>query len=700
MVVLTILLLCILPTILSGFMLNKITNDNKNVKSYLFAFSIVIALISAGESVIGKGMVSILVIFIEMSFKYLLIYLVALIIVTLTIAYLLKRVFKEQVRSFIDWYLCFESAILLLSILFFTAINCWLLFISSLISAVIAVILILRKRPFEKDTVLSIIKNKPSIIVIVTSAFCLLVYYPNELYLSNYNDMQLKYPVFLGFTVLSFIVTAIVLFLLLLLQSNAVRKSILSIITAIIIASYVQGNFLNGAMQVMDGSRQEWSVTDKFINLGIYCVLIVAILCLLKFLDKKNNAVRISSYACLFISLMLAMSLVILFFSTDKHTKYYVNSNKEFELSNDNNVVVFILDWYDTQVIDGILKENSNFLEPLQDFTYYDNLSSMYAYTGLELPYLLTGKPYENGMSDSEYCKYAYADSSLIKDISELGYSVGIYTEARYIDETMYQYIENIDESAIQKILDKREYYNLCMNSSRYKIYPKIVKNFYFYDTGDFSNIETNGNVIGNDRHYYDKLISKGLKLNSDSKAFKFIHLKGAHPPFILDENIEECDETNVYAQGKAVMKIVYEYLQQMKDLGVYDSSTIIITADHGQNYNDGVEEYNRKEYLAEMGMGLTSNPILFVKEPYEQSKAGECTVLHTPLIQGDLIQTYMNACGATKEYGSGTCIKDVPEDLGRERYMEYVRYSDVPLNRYLINGYIKNYDNWSLCSQ
>lgn len=35
-------------------------------------------------------------------------------------------------------------------------------------------------------------------------------------------------------------------------------------------------------------------------------------------------------------------------------------------------------------------------------------------------------------------------------------------------------------------------------------------------------------------------------------------------------------------AQGTGSLKIVYEYLEQLRALGKYEDTTIIITADHG----------------------------------------------------------------------------------------------------------------------
>jgi arylsulfatase A-like enzyme len=83
----------------------------------------------------------------------------------------------------------------------------------------------------------------------------------------------------------------------------------------------------------------------------------------------------------------------------------------------------------------------------------------------------------------------------------------------------------------------------------------------------------------------------------------RFIHLNGAHAPYTLDENgnsVSSQDGTAI-DQYVGCMRLVFYYIQMLQDIGMYDNSTIIITADHGENYVTEELEQN-------------TNPILFIK--------------------------------------------------------------------------------------
>ena len=66
----------------------------------------------------------------------------------------------------------------------------------------------------------------------------------------------------------------------------------------------------------------------------------------------------------------------------------------------------------------------------------------------------------------------------------------------------------------------------------------------------------------------------------------------------LMDENAQAVpsDSIGVDSQIRGIFKIIKEYMDELKAKGIYDSSTIIITADHG-------------------GIDLYSNPAILVKE-------------------------------------------------------------------------------------
>ena len=65
------------------------------------------------------------------------------------------------------------------------------------------------------------------------------------------------------------------------------------------------------------------------------------------------------------------------------------------------------------------------------------------------------------------------------------------------------------------------------------------------------------------------------MTIGREEKGFKFIHMFGAHNPYTINENVEKIPEgVQGWQQWVGCVKIVYEYINQMKELGIYDSST------------------------------------------------------------------------------------------------------------------------------
>ena len=74
--------------------------------------------------------------------------------------------------------------------------------------------------------------------------------------------------------------------------------------------------------------------------------------------------------------------------------------------------------------------------------------------------------------------------------------------------------------------------------------------------------------------------------VQSGQPAFRFYHLRGVHSPWLLDEDLKirrlPKNRGGYKRQAVATIKIVSRFLQKLKNLGVYDQSLIIVSADHG----------------------------------------------------------------------------------------------------------------------
>lgn len=512
----------------------------------------------------------------------------------------------------------------------------------------------------------------------------MVLYLPNELYLGNTSDMSLPYGIFAaallagGLAYFVIYTAASVYFL-----NEKHFYFLCEIIFAVTLASYIQGIALNGKMEVMEGGMQTWPVMTKVVNALIWLAIIGAVIAL-KYVIK-SGVYKIYSMVCIYISLILLVSWGYLGFSADLGTienEYELTTLSRLELDRENNVLVFVLDWFDVQVVDKMLDEDEHFLEPLNDFTWYKNMTSAYAYTAMSLPYLLTGVEWRYDMEETLYRDYAFENSTFIEDIAAHNYDVGIYTSSQYVSPDLRDIVVNYADVSVQG-WDYGGIVQQMLKCSKYKSYPFAIKSRYWYTDGDLFRVMRSTSVhnTADDTFFYDDLSSNGIKIRSTKKydgAFRFYHLNSIHPPI----------STDMVSQGRWSFEFIYEYLEQLKQLGLYEGATIIITADHGQNYFDErLLEYDLHE--------KASSPILFVKKANRKNEDG-LQISMAPVSHMEMAASIMEAvCGDTLGYGE--TFEDINEDSERPRYFIYRYYGYRPYTKYEIDGYAGDWDNWTM---
>lgn len=522
------------------------------------------------------------------------------------------------------------------------------------------------------------------------------IYIPNELYLNNASDFPMSYWYFFGKLLLSSIIVLLILLTGAMIYLTEKQLNLFcTILFVFLIIGYVQGMFLNGTMEILDGTGQDWNVTQYTINLGIWIVLAGTLLGLR--IWKKEKAEKIMQLVCIWLSLTQLVSLGVLMLSSEgtaPKSELLLTTDGMLEVGEEDNIIVFVLDKFDGRRMDDILEEDADFLKPLKDFTYYTNMTSAFSPTENSIPFLLTGAEYDEETTE-KYITYAYDRKPLIKDISSMGYDIGLYTDTKFVSQDMKDIVSNYKDN-VQRNCDMWELFALMTQCSRYRMAPFIAKNYYQYDSSDVALLVVDEKItnIENDLPFYNKLMDEGLRVNENmeySSAFRFIHMHGAHPPYIMSEEFREItyDErrddgygTTGVSQAKGALKIVYEYIRQLQELGKYDDAMIIITADHG--YTDPLSDKDGN-------MQDVSFPILLVKEPYDNNQE-QLMINKAPVCHADLAPTIRNIMGMQ---GEEAALKDIAEDEERSRIMR-CRYYDS-YEKYEISGDVREVSNWKL---
>ncbi|HAM16866.1 MAG TPA: hypothetical protein DCP91_13640, partial [Eggerthellaceae bacterium] len=496
----------------------------------------------------------------------------------------------------------------------------------------------------------------------------------------------------------------------------------LLVVCAVGLCAYLQALLLNVGLPAADGNTIVWA---DFMGIGVVStvVWVVVILAAIVFaLLRPRRAQGVAAVLSVFLVLVQAVGLGILLVAPSDGAgagagqsggKVVMTEDQLFTVNPNHNVIVFILDTYDTAYLSRVLDMNPNLLQDLTGFTNYENATSAMIPTRFAIPEMLTGQMPSFDEPFSVYTRNRYSRGTYLQQIYDANYSIGLYTDSLRISSLP----ANEQLAVTGKTVNMHDLPNSMMDfgGTLYSLYQMgqyrdvlwPLKWAFWYYTDQINQTMVSANedtapdetvYVMDDIRYYNRLRDFGLSLEPGGYdgAFRFIHLLGSHYPFNYDEEVNDLgqDNSNVFKQSQGVIRIVSEYVNQLKELGVYENTTIIITADHGY-WTITLEPIEE-----------TSTPIMFVKpEQSAEEDAQPIKVDEKPVSHLDLQATVLDAMGldyseyTQREQWAGYSMFG-PIDPDRKRYYlttdSEPDLTEVQFREYLIDGNALDWNNWS----
>lgn len=518
----------------------------------------------------------------------------------------------------------------------------------------------------------------PGLVLTLALSFLLGLYAPLELYFTNITEFQFDFwalfPQLLGLFGI-FLAVGLVGFGLCYLIHDRLYDLALLLGGIGYVIAYVHGMFLVGNLPPLDGTTFQWSDyrMEMLISVIVCAVIAVVFLVLTRLLHMKKMRKVIAGLS-LFFTAILAVTMITVGITNDGFQKkplMAVTKNYEFQMSSDTNMVIFLMDAFDSkafrQLMDG---EDPEYADTLEDFTYYPNTVGAYSFTEHSIPYILTGQWFENKEPFSDYTARAMAASPLLNKLKSENYRIGMYEEDLRCTEDQAAEFENVEKTTLRftgfSAIAKEE---LKLVWFKYAPYP--LKQLVHVDMSRFSTIvEPNSN--SELYHYFNWDFypdAKDAKITTVSdKVFKFIHIEGAHVPLRYDKDVNIIGSDNgSYDQSiQASMTILKQYLDDLKEAGVYDNTAIVVMADHGY-----------WTYWDDKLLGR-SNPMLAVKGVGERH---EMSLSEAPISYEDLQECFSRLLDGK----SSDQVFDAKE--GDQRVRRYLSYN------YLEEGHIVEYE-------
>lgn len=534
-------------------------------------------------------------------------------------------------------------------------------------------------------------------LLMITFSYILLG--PFELYAGNQNEFAFSYTDFFPlFSVLGIVGCIVISFIVSIIPNDKIFKLVTTLIFSFGICSYIQNMFLNVKLHEEDGSFLNYDALKSFIILDTI-IWVLLILCIIYVVIKsKTKWKSIVAYSSSFVCAIQTVAIISLLITTKPgigNNNFIFTGEKELGIAKNNNIIILVLDSFGNKCLDKALVQFPGLLDGLNDFTYYSNANADYQRTFPSMSHMFTGYEMQSGFSDNEYLSNAWTSdicTSFFDDIHSSGYDFRLYTGDRaayYGDgKNLVGKIDNVEISGSN--IDKPALYKLLLKTSAFKYAPYICKHNFETVTWEFDKATSASHVAETDTDvYYELLKSSGLYIDSNvDNAITVKHLFALHDTDKVNEDVIRDSNASVEQCTKGVMVMLYEYLDQLKTLGKYDDSTIIITADHGQ----GLFDYDNPEFVKD---NFDMQVVYFVKKANEHNstlKISNAPIRHCDLmptiiycIDSDISSSSSDIDTLSDRYKKyGTTIFDHHDNEARERFFfyktdkEYQRYDYI----------------------
>ena len=365
------------------------------------------------------------------------------------------------------------------------------------------------------------------------------------------------------------------------------------------------------------------------------------------------------------------------------------------EFSQVGNVIVIVVDRLDYDYIVDGLKQDKHLLDFFDGFTMYEDAVSACARTVPALIHMFTGAEklmYQVSQKTLLQEAWTYGGRDLLRDVNDAGYSVEIYSKMDYLFSDMRYVEQHVKNYYSRWMLPKKLIWPVdhglgaSWQANLRSVLPAAV--CIYPDNRIELDKEPEPIIAGetydfNDYDYYRLLAEASA--DRWKKAFKIYHFHGSHEPYHMDANGNMIkNSTTPLEQTRGNFRHLAAFFQRLKELQIYDRSTIVVTADHGYAVNDytGIQKATR--------VGLFYKPA---------GARGKLKRSSAPVTTADIPATVLKSMGA--DYSAYGLALDEVTSKNRRIRLYYKTANDLEIDEerqlfvYEIRGKASELKNW-----
>ncbi len=278
-----------------------------------------------------------------------------------------------------------------------------------------------------------------------------------------------------------------------------------------------------------------------------------------------------------------------------------------YGFSRTRNIIHIVLDEFQSDVFGEILQTDRADLDrQFSGFTYFSEHAGAFPTTSMSMPAMLTGLEYRNDRLAPEFIRDAFKRSSIFDKVSRAGFDVDVmsivpiasledwigtdaapnWKGSRFRIRKPFISQEDYREVSARQLAELSLFRHVPHSAKVESVErPDAFYKPIWMDRGD-SPAQIRQHEASNSVAFLEHFIEL-MGVTKDQPVYKLLHVGVPHRPVIVDRECRFIGPTamsrDAYReQSRCAVRLVAAFLDRTRALGIYDSSLIIVSSDHG----------------------------------------------------------------------------------------------------------------------
>jgi hypothetical protein len=345
------------------------------------------------------------------------------------------------------------------------------------------------------------------------------------------------------------------------------------------------------------------------------------------------------------------------------------------EYSRTFNIVHVLLDAFQTDVFGEIL-ERDELARELDGFVWFRENLAVSPTTVLALPAIFSGRVYANDVPLDRFYKDTVGEHAFYSALRDRGYRVHLH-----LAQSHYACLGRWTTCHVIKV-PRHSDSAVLLDLSLFRHAPQQLKRLVFNRQRWLvqQGWGERPAAAGHQQFFAD--YAARIHVGGEAPAYHFVHLLSPHFPVVTDERCTytgpvEHTRASYRGQATCVARLLLRFLARLRDLGVYDTSAIIVQSDHGAGFGVALRDppgagATSGDIPSEVGAGQLAGgalAVLAVKPPHRR---GRMVTSIAPTSLTDIPGTVLSFAGVGGDSRGRSVLEIGPAEARRRRYNFY----------------------------